>query len=48
MVHYDKVRLTLFWSGLLYPLFWSAGGKNAPPLKMSLKTKYGKNPGQKS
>ena len=26
-----KVRLLiLFWSGPLYPLFWSAGGKNVP------------------
>ena len=44
-----KVIFTLFWSGLLYPLFWSAGGKNAPPpLKMSPKIKSEKNPRQKS
>ena len=23
--------LTLFWSGLLYPLFWSGGGQICPP-----------------
>ena len=32
-----ECNLTLFWSGLFYPLFLSAGGKNAPPLKMTLR-----------
>ena len=40
--------LTLFWSGLLYPLFWAGGGQICPPLEMSPITKSEKNPGQKS
>ena len=30
------------------PILVGGGGKNAPPLEMSLKTKSWKNPGQKS
>ena len=30
------------------PILVGGGQKGPPPLKMSLKTKFGKNPGQKS